>query len=190
MEHIIKQKISGTIKIWGHGNILCLTFLFFMSCVNHRLENTNGLAYYTITNESLIEEIVKYRKEVKTFPNTDKIVHVNVSHSDDTVTYQIFYSVSAFGVIHTPATVFARINENTIAVTFGADYDLNEFILPDSIAWLYLKSVFKNEYEYYKEYNWYPAPTTGMDVLWILQYKGGALINKKRITWKISEYEN
>ena len=186
MGNLIKQKIYGIMKIWEHGKILFLILLFLMSCIDKSPQNANGLVYYNMTNISLIDEIVKYSEEVKPSFNTDNIIHIDVTHSYDTITYIIYYSGSAFGIIHTPATVFAQVNNNTIAISFGATFhrnEHNEFILPDSIAWLYLKDVFKNEYEYYMEYNYYPAPPTVWCDYWILKYKNGKLISKKVMTW-------
>ena len=194
MEVLKIMCINIKAKTLEHGKISFLILLFFFSCTNNRHENsnTNVLAYYTITNESLINEIVKYSDEVKP-SKWDKIIHIEVTHSYDTVSYMLYYSGSAFGILQ-KATVFAQVNGNTIAVTFDTYFNRGDFILPDSIAWLYLKDidVFKEEYEYFLEWNWYPPPpteSTGLSVLWILQYVDGTLVKKEETSWEIIMYD-
>jgi len=166
----------------------CLAILLLASCVNNNREisneKSNELAYYLITNESLIDEIVKFSEEFEISSKAaNRIICIRLEHIKDTVKYQLNYSRSAFGVASAPATVFSQVNGLTIAVTFGMPYERNDFKLPDSIAWLYIKDIFKNEYEYYLKYNDYPPPPTGSGITWILHYKHGTLIKKEEKIW-------
>lgn len=156
------------------GMLLC-------SCKNH--EGNNGMhkteiPFAHIKNESLVREIRLYIDSVNTPNLTNKIVHVSVSQFEDTTVYKLNYATSAFGLINSPSTFYIMADEEVIAFSYDG---VQEIGLSESLAWEYLKEVFPEEFNYYQDNNDYPPPPTSREIVWILTFKEGELIEKQEI---------
>ncbi len=156
------------------GMLLC-------SCKNHE-DNSSmykaEIPFAHIKNENLVREISLYIDSVNTPNLTNKIVHVSVSQFKDITVYKLNYAISAFGLINTPSTFYVKTNEGLIAFSYAG---VKEIGLSESLAWEYLKEIFPEEYKYYQDNNDYPPPPTSREIVWILTFKEGKLIEKQEI---------
>jgi hypothetical protein len=156
------------------GMLLC-------SCKNLE-DNSNmdktEILFAHINNENLVREIRLYIDSVNTPNLKNKIVHVSISQFEDTTVYKLNYATSAFGLINTPSTFYIKADEEVIAVSYVG---VQEIGLSESLAWEYLKEVFPEEFNYYQDNNDYPPPPTSREIVWILTFKGGKLIEKQEI---------
>jgi|GEM_PF-2641061 hypothetical protein len=144
------------------------------SCIrNHR--NTSGCEkpFGQIKNDILKREIELYHEKVNVPELPNRLLHIFVSQVEDTTVYQLFYAVSAFGLITTPSTYYFLVNDKVVALSYQGGKEVG---LPDSISWAYLKEIFPEEYAYYQANNEFPPPPTVREVVWRLKFKDGELI--------------
>ena len=155
--------------------------LLLFSCKNHGGNNGMHKAeipFALIKNESLVREIKLYINSVNIPTLKNKIVQVSISQFEDTTVYKLYYATCAFGLIITPSTFYTKVDEELIAISYDG---VKEIGLSESVAWEYLKEVFPEEFNYYQVYNDYPPPPTSREIVWILTFKEGMLIEKQEI---------
>ncbi len=178
----IKQKL-GIMNTLEHGkrSFLYLILVIVLFSCNVKEKKQIEMPFYQLKNKILIKEILNYIDSNDVSASNKEVMSVCVYQYQDTLMYDLSTEISAYGLISTPATVYLDVEGNTVAFSF---FGIQDVIMPDSIAWQYLKNIFPEEYAYYQEYNDYPPPPTQGEIIWRLIFKEQKLINKKIIIHK------
>ena len=162
-------------------SIYIIFCMFLCSCkdiTDNRNMHKSEMMFACVNNDILVHEIRLYIDSVN-IPNLkNKIVHVCVSRIEDTTVYELNYATSAFGLISMPSTFYIKADEEIIAFSYVG---VQEVGLSESSAWEYLKDVFPEEFNYYRDNNDYPPPPTSREIVWRLTFKRGKLIEKQEI---------
>jgi hypothetical protein len=137
-----------------------------------------------VTNEILVQEIIKYVSEVNTPSTEQKFPYITISIlKSDTVEYLINYFISPDIFILDPIAFFFKMDDSYVPVVIkGAMFKNNFFFkLKESDILELSKIYFPEDYEYYIKNKEFPIPPTARDVVWILTFKNGKLVEKREI---------
>jgi hypothetical protein len=134
--------------------ILFLSLLLF-SCNSNFLdeEMATNLPLYEIANETLEKQLRDYLDSVKLPDVEEKMPIVTVDYSGNRIFFgTIQYATSAWQLLDSAMVLFAKIDEQLVAFSYTHKNRTETIKLPTSLAWQYLKMVFKTEYEHYLKY--------------------------------------